>query len=85
MNHGDFTKKLLQVLGKRIEKMPDWTGLSAVFAALRNEATAATGSCVYVVDGQRFCIDGVTNDECTQLGGDFSATKTCAQRLIDPS
>jgi hypothetical protein len=35
-------------------------------------AGVATGSCSYKAGNTTFCISNVSQDECTQLGGDFS-------------
>ena len=59
---------------------PEWaqTVLQQVISALQNGATGSTsGSCTYSVEGgSTTCVNGITDAECSLLGGTPS-TKLC--------
>jgi hypothetical protein len=83
MSFQEALDKILAIIRARLaaSAVPDWN-LNGVMQALSATlpAGAQSGSCVYMVDGHPFCVDGITELECTQqLNGKFSSLP-CSQR-----
>jgi hypothetical protein len=70
----------MQVLGQRLLASPTplWQKVNAAMQSIA-PISGAPGSCCYLVNNQKVCIDHVTAEECAALGGNFSP-QSCAAR-----
>jgi hypothetical protein len=82
----DLTKEaaidlLMKRLGDRLKAMPAavWATAGHALGAVPAATGLVTGSCCYMVDGAKVCVDNMTKAECDSLGGTWLAV-TCAQR-----
>jgi hypothetical protein len=71
---GRFTSTLAQ------SPVINWN-VQGIITALQQQAGVAApgrlGSCHYLVQGQSFCVEGVTEAECLMLGGVFTPNGHC--------
>jgi hypothetical protein len=78
----EAVQRLQEITGQllRLSAPGSWN-IPAILQALRGAGPVGVpkGSCLYVVNGQVFCVDGITEIECSQLGGSFS-TSPCSVR-----